>query len=328
MKVLLIFFKNKARGLLWKILLLLSSMAILISMIDLLAYSHYYKYKIYSSYERYALLYNGEVDMDETIIYCDNNVLCYLSATETAPINVEFFMQKDGADCDIIDNMYREKLADNEIVVSASTAKQYNIKKGDTLYLDVAHSLIKVEFIVKEVINDIPSLFGNSSRYGAIIGYSDVYCNSVGYQTLLFYDGELQDLTFGPNFAKYTNLAEVSLKELFIFLSFFAVYVLLLVFVLLLLLNNQEKDIRSGILKLKRQGFSLKLCLLIKVLFNLFILLPCTLIPLIIYNLLDGGKMIFSVNCVMCIIIGLIEFLKDCKSYGGGKYITNENLRG
>ena len=258
MKISLLLLKNKAKGLIFRTCFVLFITIALFLMIDLLAFSHFYKYKSFSSTDGYGILFEGETDFENAIIYCDNGVLCYLTDQSETPMGLEVCMQSPSSLTfeNYINEYYDDILGNSEIVISKTTATRFSLAKGDTVYLERGDSINRYAYSIKDIIEDIPSVFGASDRYVAIIGYSQKYCDNVRYKTLVFYDGEMKDLEFGANYIQHIAFKEEAIKELTYFLAFLAVYVVLLCAVLLFVMYEQNVDITNKELKFEHVDFS------------------------------------------------------------------------
>lgn len=324
MKISLLLLKNKAKGLIFRTCFVLFITLVLFLMIDLLAYSHFYKYKSFSSAEGYAILFEGDADFENTIIYCDNGVLCYLTDQTEIPMGLEVCMQSSSSITfkNYINKYYNDILGDSEIVISKTTATRFALEKGDTVYLDRGDSINRYVYSIKDIIEDIPSVFGVSDRYVAIIGYSQTYCDNVRYKTLAFYEGEMKDLEVGSNYVRHIAFKEEANKELFYFLAFLAVYIVLLCAVLCFVVYEQNIGIKRELMKLKRMGWGSHKIIWIKLSCNIIMMFPLALVPLILAIFFRSAVAVLTVNVVLLLLTCLIALIRDCKKYRGEKYIA------
>ena len=324
MKISLLLLKNKAKGLIFRTCFVLFITIALFLMIDLLAFSHFYKYKSFSSTDGYGILFEGETDFENAIIYCDNGVLCYLTDQSETPMGLEVCMQSPSSLTfeNYINEYYDDILGNSEIVISKTTATRFSLAKDDTVYLERGDSINRYAYSIKDIIEDIPSVFGASDRYVAIIGYSQKYCDNVRYKTLAFYDGEMKDLEFGANYIQHIAFKEEAIKELTYFLAFLAVYVVLLCAVLLFVMYEQNVDIKRELMKLKRMGWGGHNIIGIKFLCNIILLFPIVLVPLILTICFRSAVAVLTVNVVLFLLTCTIVLKRDCRKYKGGKYIA------
>lgn len=317
MKITSLIIKNRAKKLLPKVFLIAVSTVVLITMVDFLAYSHFHKFKCISSgNSNYAILFTGDYLSDSTYIYCDTDILCYADESSDKVVPLEIIMQKDiSSSTDYITQFYKSELSEKEIVLPKKIANKYKIKRGDTVYLDVGYSTHRVDFSVKDIAEDIPSVFGHSNRYIALIGFSRQYCENVNYRTICFYAEAIDNLILGPAYIESVNFHSTATEELLDFIAFLSTYIIFLAVLSFVLIYISDREVRAQLHKLKSMGCKTKNILLIKALMNFICVCPVIFIPLIISSIYKSSLLLCIAGSILEVFLFIVFTIVDIRNY-------------
>ena len=313
--------KNRAVSLLLKVFLMLISTIVLMTMVEFLAYSHYNKFHHFSTGgSDFAILFIGDYPLDNTYIYCDADILCYSDEASDNVIPLEVIMQKSvPVSTNYVTQFYSSELSEKEIVLPKNLADQFKVKRGDTIYLDVGYSIDRIEYFVKDIADNIPSVFGDSDRHIALIGFSKQYCDNVSYKTVYFHAGALNDLVLSSTYIKSVDFHSVALKELLIFIAFLSVYLLFITILSIILIYMCEKEVRAQLLKLKSMGYKSINILLIKMLMNLIFICPIIVMPAIFIYIYNSSLFLFGAGATLMAIVLAFFAIIDSRNYKGIK---------
>ena len=187
MKISLLLLKNKAKGLIFRTCFVLFITIALFLMIDLLAFSHFYKYKSFSSTDGYGILFEGETDFENAIIYCDNGVLCYLTDQSETPMGLEVCMQSPSS---LTFENYINEYYDDILVIDTSNWREKKfsfLKKCVSKFLETDTCIIMP---AKRGVNVFVPMFSLLKRkqklyYIVIGGWLPEYLEK--HKFLLFY---------------------------------------------------------------------------------------------------------------------------------------------
>lgn len=297
--------------------------AVFMLVIEFFAYPKWKKFTALSAIDAdYAILFAGDYDAENTIIYDDHQILVYLEKEGGSPVSFEILMQKQGEDASVglFRHLCGETLSADEIVLSESVAQKCRISENDVVYLDSGYRTERLAYRVRAVIDDFPSFFG-ADRSIAIVGYSSEYVRSVEYQTLYLYKGSLSDLVFGVNYIDYTNLGFEARGAIWTFLAFFFIYAFAEILLDGISIHRFERQNRARLLKLRRCGCTCRNIVFFKMIANFLPMCPIVLIPLVFSGMVACGYLLTIAGAIMLSAAALFACIVDIKCYRriGGK---------
>lgn len=308
MKPLLIVLKKNAISLLFFALVFILFSTILLVLFDGFVYPCFKKYQAFNQTRSdFAILFNGELNKQDTIIYCNNNIIIYPAQTSNSSFYSEVYMQKDGFSDNFISYYYNKHLQANEIVLSENVAKKLHKSKGDIVFIETGYTLSRLEYVIADVIDNVPSIFGKNNQYISIVGNNIDYINNTNIQTVLFYQGDMSEIEFSANYVNMVNFKDSASVLLLKFLLMIVGIILANILILYILFRYQNKMFIPILMKYKVIGkgkfyINVTYCFL-----QLIVFLPQLLVPLALSTLFTGYKMFLLLNC--CVLFGAVGCL-------------------
>ena len=308
MKPLFIVLKKNAISLLFFALVLVFFSTILLFLFDGFVYTCFKKYQSFTQTRSdFAILFNGELNKQDTIIYCNDSIIIYPDQTSNSSVYSEVYMQKNGFSNNYISDYYNKQLQSNEIMLSEDVAKKMHKLKGDTVFLETGYTLSRLEYVIADVIDSVPSIFGKNNQYISLIGNNIDYINNTNIQTVLFYQGDMAEIEFSANYVSKVDFKSAASVLLLQFLLMIVGIILANILILFILFRRQNKMLIPILMKYKVIGkdtfyINVSYCFL-----QLIVFLPQLLVSLALSTLFSGYKMLLLLNG--CVLVGAVGCL-------------------